>query len=107
MTFMANDRVNNGVPSGQILKSKEPYRVVSQMKVFDEHFLDLLRFWRYIVIWWRNDVKSFVKKTKQNAPVYNANQYMIECGDLNQCMPEWGTWINASPNVGRAFARYC
>jgi hypothetical protein len=78
MTFMANDRVKNGVPEGQILKLKEPYRVVPHMKALDEHFLDLLNFWRYDVIWWRNDVKSFVKK-KENAPVYN----------LSKCMPEW------------------
>jgi hypothetical protein len=44
MTFMANDRVKNDVPQGQILKSKERYRVAPQMKALDEHFLDLLKF---------------------------------------------------------------
>jgi hypothetical protein len=42
MTFMANDRVKNGVSQGQILNSKEPYYVVPQMKALDEHFLDQL-----------------------------------------------------------------
>jgi hypothetical protein len=59
MTFMANDKVENGVPQGQILKPKEPYLVVRQMKARDEHFLDLLKCWRYDVIWWFSDVKSF------------------------------------------------
>jgi hypothetical protein len=43
MTFIANDRVENGVPQGQIWKSKEPYRVVPQMKALDEHFLNMLK----------------------------------------------------------------
>jgi hypothetical protein len=43
MTFMAIDRVENGVPQGQILKLKKPYRVVPQMKALGEHFLDLLK----------------------------------------------------------------
>jgi hypothetical protein len=46
MTFMANNRVKIGVHQGQILKSKESYRVVHvpQMKALGEHFLDLLKF---------------------------------------------------------------
>ena len=114
MTFMANDRVENGVPQGQILKSKEPYHVVPQMKALDKHFQDLLKFWRYDVIWWRNDMKSFVKKT----PKYTSSQCKsihdrmqgpesmhVWLGNLSQCMPEcgegfckillalWATWF--------------
>ena len=44
MTFMANNRVENGVPQGQILKAKEPYRVVPQIKGLDEHFPNQLEF---------------------------------------------------------------
>jgi hypothetical protein len=86
MTFMANDRVENGVPQGQILKSKEPYRVVPQMKALDEHFLDLLKCWRYD-IWWRNDVKSFVKRNKEHL----FTTWVKTC-------PNAGTWINACSN---------
>ena len=59
MTFIVNAGVKNGVPQGQILKPKELYRVVPQMKGLDEHFPNQLTFWRYDVIWWLNGVKSF------------------------------------------------
>jgi hypothetical protein len=36
MTFMVSARVENGVTKGQILKSKELYRVIPQMKALDE-----------------------------------------------------------------------
>jgi hypothetical protein len=64
MTFIVSARVQNGVSQGQIFKSKELYRVVPQIKGHDEHFSDQLTFWRYDVIWWRNDVKSFSKRNK-------------------------------------------
>jgi hypothetical protein len=44
MTFMVSVRVKNGVPRGQILKLQKPYRVVSQMKALDEHFLNQQKF---------------------------------------------------------------
>jgi hypothetical protein len=44
MTFIVSARVKNGVPQGQILKSKELYRVVPQMKGLDEHFPNQLIF---------------------------------------------------------------
>jgi hypothetical protein len=37
MTFMVSARVENGVTKGQILKSKELYCVIPQMKALDEH----------------------------------------------------------------------
>jgi hypothetical protein len=40
MTFVVNARVENGVFQGQILKSMEPYHVVSHMKALDECFPD-------------------------------------------------------------------
>jgi hypothetical protein len=58
LTFMVSTRVKNGVPEGQILKLTKPYRVVPHMKALDECFPDQLKFWRYDVIWWHNDVKS-------------------------------------------------
>jgi hypothetical protein len=56
MTFIVSARVKNTVPQGQIFKSKELYRVVPQIKGLDEYFPYQLKFWRYDVIWWRNDV---------------------------------------------------
>jgi hypothetical protein len=44
MAFMVSARVKNGVPQGQILKWKELYRVVPQMKALYEHFPDQLKF---------------------------------------------------------------
>jgi hypothetical protein len=44
LIFMVSARVENGVHEGQILKSKELYRVVAQMKALDEHFPDQLKF---------------------------------------------------------------
>jgi hypothetical protein len=41
---MVSARVENGVPQGQILKLKEPYCVVPQMKALDERFADQLKF---------------------------------------------------------------
>jgi hypothetical protein len=43
MTFIVSTRVKNGVPQGQIFKSKELYRVVPQMKGLDEHFINQLK----------------------------------------------------------------
>jgi hypothetical protein len=43
MTFMVIARVENGVPPGEILKSKELYHVV-QMKALGQHFQDQLEF---------------------------------------------------------------
>jgi hypothetical protein len=43
MTLMISARVENGVPKGQILKSKELHRVLLQMKALDEHFFDQLK----------------------------------------------------------------
>jgi hypothetical protein len=37
MTFMVISRKENGATKGQILKSKELYRVIPQMKALDEH----------------------------------------------------------------------
>jgi hypothetical protein len=53
MTFIVSAWVKNGVPQGQIFKSKELYCVVPQIKGLDEHFTDQLKFWRYDIIWWR------------------------------------------------------
>jgi hypothetical protein len=41
---MVSARVKNGVSEGQILKSKELYRVVPQIKGLDKHFPDQLEF---------------------------------------------------------------
>jgi hypothetical protein len=43
MTFIVSAREKNGVPQGQIFKSKELYRVVTQMKGLGEHFPDQLK----------------------------------------------------------------
>jgi hypothetical protein len=51
MTLIVSAEVKNGVPQGQIYKSKELYRVVPQMKGLCEHFPNPLTFWRYDVIW--------------------------------------------------------
>jgi hypothetical protein len=40
MTFIVSARVKYGVPQGQILKSKELYRVVPQIEGNVEHFPD-------------------------------------------------------------------
>jgi hypothetical protein len=64
MIFIVSSRVKNGVPQGQIFL-KELYRVVPQMKGLDEHFPDQLKFWRYDVIWWRNDVNHFLLEAKR------------------------------------------
>ena len=64
MTFIFSARVKKGVPQGQVVKSKELYRVIPQIKGLDEHFQDQLKFWHYDVIWWRNDEKSFSKRNK-------------------------------------------
>jgi hypothetical protein len=50
LTFIVNARVENGVPRGQILKSKELYHVLTHMKTLDECFQDQLTFSRYDVI---------------------------------------------------------
>jgi hypothetical protein len=50
MTFMISARVENGVPQGQILKLKELYCVVPQIKALDEHILDQLNLLHYDVI---------------------------------------------------------
>jgi hypothetical protein len=50
MTFIVSARVKNGVPQGQIFKSKKLYRVVHQIGGLDEHFPDQLKFLRYDVI---------------------------------------------------------
>jgi hypothetical protein len=44
MTFIVSAGGKNGVPQGQIFKSKELYHVVSQMKGLDEHFPNQLKF---------------------------------------------------------------
>jgi hypothetical protein len=44
MTFILSTKVKNGVPQGQIFKSKELCRVVPQIKGLDEHFPDQLKF---------------------------------------------------------------
>jgi hypothetical protein len=41
---MVSARVKNGVPQGQILKLKEPYRLVSEMNVLEKCFPDQLEF---------------------------------------------------------------
>ena len=87
MTFIVSTRVKNGVPQGQIFKSKELYRVVPQMKGLDEHFPDQLKFWRYDVIWWRNDVKSFPTRSKTHL----FTPWVHVC-------PNAGMWVNACPN---------
>jgi hypothetical protein len=87
MTFIASFRVKNGVPQGQIFKSKELYRVVPQIKGLDEHFPDQLQFCRYDVIWWRNDVKSFSKRNKTHL----FTPWVHVC-------PNAGMWVNACPN---------
>jgi hypothetical protein len=51
MTFIVSaGGGQNGVPQGQIFKSKELYRVVPQMKGLDEHFPNQLKFRSYDVI---------------------------------------------------------
>jgi hypothetical protein len=87
MTFIVNARVKNGVPQGQIYKSKELYCVVPQIKGLDEHFPDQLKVWRYDVIWWRNDVKSFSKRNKTHL----FTPWVHVC-------PKAGMWVNACPN---------
>ena len=87
MTFIVSARVKNGVPQGQIFKSKELYRVVPQMKGLDEHFPDQLKFWRYDVIWWRNDVKSFPTRSKTHL----FTPWVHVC-------PNAGMWVNACLN---------
>jgi hypothetical protein len=87
MTFIVSARIKNGVPQGQIFKSKELYRVVSQMKGLDEHFPNQLKFWRYDVIWWRNNVKSFSKRNKSH--LFTPCVHIC----LNARM-----WVNACPN---------
>ena len=47
---MVSARVKNGVPQGHILKLQKPYRVIPQIKGFDECFSDQLKFLRYDVI---------------------------------------------------------
>jgi hypothetical protein len=63
---MVNTWVENDVPKGQILKSTKPYCVVPHMKALHECFPDQIKFWRYDIIWWRNDVKSFLKKKQMH-----------------------------------------
>jgi hypothetical protein len=74
-------------PKVKIFKSKELYRVVPQIKGLDEHFPDQLKFWRYDIIWWRNDVKSVptISKTHLFTP------WVHVC-------PNAGMWVNACPN---------
>jgi hypothetical protein len=98
MTLMVSTRVENSVPQGQILKSKELHRVLPQMKALDEHFFDQLKCWRYYVIWWRNDVKIFLKDTKctcsppesMHARIRGPESMHARMGNLSQCMPECG-----------------
>jgi hypothetical protein len=46
LTFMVSVRVKkNGVLQGEILKLKEPFRVVPQMKALYKRFPDQLNFW--------------------------------------------------------------
>jgi hypothetical protein len=102
LTFMVSTWVEN-VPQGQILKLKEPYGVVPQMTALDERFPDHLKYWRYNVIWWRNDVKSFLKRHKMHLFTLWVNT--CPNGELSQCMPEcgesfckillalWATWF--------------
>jgi hypothetical protein len=87
MTFIVSARVKNGVPQGQISKSKELYRVIPQIKALDEHFLDQLKFWRYDVIWWRNDVNSFSKRNK----THMFTHWVHVCYNV-------GMWVNACLN---------
>jgi hypothetical protein len=112
MTFIVNAGVKNGVPQGQILKSKKLYRVVPRMKGFDEHFANQLKFWRYDVIWWRNNVKSFCKRKRTCLPPVSMYAGMrgfesmhARTENWSQCMPEcdegfckilsalWATWF--------------
>jgi hypothetical protein len=44
MTFIVSAGLKKSVPQGQILQSKELYRVVPQMKGLDEHFPNQLKF---------------------------------------------------------------
>jgi hypothetical protein len=86
---MVNIWVENGVPQGQILKSRKPYCVVPHMKALHKCFSDQFQFWRYDVIWWRNDVKSFLRRNKCTcSPPKSMHAWMG--GDLSQCVPEWG-----------------
>jgi hypothetical protein len=113
MTFTLSAGVKNGVPQGQMFKSKELYRVVPQMNGLDEHFPHQLKFWRYDIIWRRNDVKSFSNRNKTNLfTPESMHAGMQECESmharmviLSQCMPEcgegfckillalWATWF--------------
>jgi hypothetical protein len=79
-------------------KSKKLYRVVPQMKGLDEHFLNQLTFWRYDVIRWRNNVKSFSKRNKTHL--------FIPCIDV---CTNAGMWVNACPKgePGSIHARMC
>jgi hypothetical protein len=87
MTLIVSAGVKYGVLQGQILKSKELYRVVPQMKGLDEHFPNQLKFWRYDVIWWRNNVKSFSKRNKTHL--------FTPC--VHVCL-NVGMWVDAWPN---------
>jgi hypothetical protein len=86
MTFIVSTRVKNGVPQGQIFKSRELYRVVPQIEGLDEHIPDQLKFWCYDVIWWRKDVKSFPTRSKMHL----FTPWVHVC-------PHAGMWVNACP----------
>jgi hypothetical protein len=83
------------------------------MKVLDEHIWDQLIFRSYDVIWWYNNVKSFLKETKcacsppesMHVQIHGPESMHAQMGNLSQCMPEcgegflkillalWATWF--------------
>jgi hypothetical protein len=113
MTFIVSAGVKYGVLQGQIFKLKELYHVAPQMKGLDEHFSNQLKYRRYDVIWWRNNVKSFSKRNKTHlfppafmyARMRGCESMHGRTENLSQCIPEcaegfckillalWATWF--------------
>jgi hypothetical protein len=98
-------RGNRECPSWLAPGSKMVYPKVKfwnckiQMKALGEHFPDQLKFWRYDVIWWRNDVKSFVKQNTK-CTCSHLSQYILEWGTRVNACSNGGTWVNACLNGG-------
>jgi hypothetical protein len=118
VTFMVSAKIENGVPKGQILKSKEPYSAVPHMKALDECCPDQLKCWCYGFISWRWRKIIFQKECQMHLFTPESMHTRVG-GDLNQCMSEsgedfwkilfalWATWfIVEYDGAGRQFAHY-
>jgi hypothetical protein len=57
--------------------------------------INILTLWRHLMTQWR----KIICITIQNALLHT---WVNTCsnGDPSQCMPKWGTWVNASQNGG-------